>query len=206
MASLSQTVPPDDEPVTLAAAKRQVQRDPDFADDDLLIKDLIASARDLIERFSGRQLLTATYELTLDAFPCGWDAIDIPRPPLVEVASIEYVDAAGVTQTWDDANYLVDAPSGPTADRGRIALAYGQIWPITRCQMNAVTITYTAGYGDDDELVPAGLKRAVLMLLSHWYSNRDAVDIGIGSTVTELPLGVAALVAPYKTRGIKALA
>ena len=46
-----------------------------------------------------------------------------------------------------------------------------------------------------DEL-PGGLRRAVLMLAAHFFENREAVLVGIGSN--ELPMGYADLIAPHQ--------
>jgi uncharacterized phage protein (predicted DNA packaging) len=46
-----------------------------------------------------------------------------------------------------------------------------------------------------DEL-PGGLRRAVLMLAAHFFENREAVLVGIGSN--ELPMGYGDLIAPHQ--------
>lgn len=43
---------------------------------------------------------------------------------------------------------------------------------------------------------PGGIRRAVLMLAAHFYENREAVLVGIGSN--ELPLGYYDLIAPHQ--------
>jgi hypothetical protein len=53
----------------------------------------------------------------------------------------------------------------------------------------AVTIDYTAGFGDAGA-VPADLKQAVLLLVAYWYENRDAIATA--------PLSVERLVAGYR--------
>ncbi|KFL30648.1 hypothetical protein JP75_14340 [Devosia riboflavina] len=46
-----------------------------------------------------------------------------------------------------------------------------------------------------DEL-PGGLRRAVLMLAAHFFENREAVLVGVGTN--ELPFGYADLIAPHR--------
>jgi hypothetical protein len=81
--------------------------------------------------------------LTLDYFPpCGEIAIRIR--PVQQIVSIKYIDGDGVEQTVDPDDYQVDL-------RGflcRIRPAYGKSWPFARWRMNAVSILFTAGYGD----------------------------------------------------------
>src|SRR3954464_8111669 len=45
-------------------------------------------------------------------------AFVLPRPPLVSVETVTYLDTAGVEQTYDEANYVVSGVGG----RGRITL------------------------------------------------------------------------------------
>lgn len=119
----------------------------------------------------------ATWKKTLDAWPCeGW--IEIPKPPLVSVVSIDYVETGGTTLTWGTSNYRVDIPSGRIAERGRIARAYAVTWPVIQDVVNAISVTFIAGYGTTPDVVPGQLKRAAKMLISHWYENREAVQVG----------------------------
>ena len=95
--------------------------------------------------------------------------------------------------------YTVDADSAP----GRIVPAYGEMWPTTRDQIDAVTVRFVAGYAGDgaspEDLranVPASIKRALKLLVNEFYQNRG--DVVIGATVAELPFNIRALLAPYK--------
>lgn len=115
---------------------------------------LIAAARQAAEQELRRYLITQTLDAYFDAFP----AIDYGRsesrtpdyygdainlPPLQSVTAITYVDTDGTTQTLAADLYTVDANSRPA----RIAPAYGQSWPSTRDQPNAVKVRFVAGYG-----------------------------------------------------------
>jgi uncharacterized phiE125 gp8 family phage protein len=178
------------EPVSYpeAAAHARVTSD----DEQDYVTALITAARQYVEEATHRQLVTATWTLRLDTFPCA-DVIQLPRPRLIAVTSIVYLDAAGVSQTWDSANYQVD----PYSEPGRIARAPGVTWPTTESQRrNAVVITYTAGYGATAASVPLALRQAIKLLVSHWYENREPAIIG--SIVSPLPMAVDALIAPYR--------
>lgn len=157
---------PDEEPVSLDEQKAQSRIDTD--DDDLLIADKITEARETLERRMGRQFLTATWLLGLDAFPaCGW--LRLPRPPLQSVQTITYLDADGATQTLATSLYGVDTLSEP----GILYRLPSQSWPCTYGVPNAVQITFVAGW-DDVLYVPAGIKAAIKLLVAHWYENREA--------------------------------
>src|SRR5688500_11691380 len=114
--ALTRTAPPGTEPVTLDEAKAHLRVT--TADDNTLITALIAAARQLVEDFTNRSLITQTWEWRLDAFP-SW-TLCVPQAPLVSVTSIQYVDPSGVTQVLANTEYLVDAQSQP----GRITPAY----------------------------------------------------------------------------------
>jgi uncharacterized phiE125 gp8 family phage protein len=116
----------------------------------------------------GRALCTQTWRLLLDAFPDG-GIIPIPLPPLRSVASVKYLDADGVEQTLATSVYGVDAASQP----GVVHLKYGQQWPTTLDQRNAVTVEFECGYGTADD-VPAPLKAAIKLRLGDLMANKEA--------------------------------
>ena len=149
-----------------------------------LIADLITAAREYAENFQHRCYITQTIELVLDEFPD--DEIVVPRPPLIAVSSIKYTDTDGNQQTWDNANYTVDNKSHP----GRIIPAYTKTWPATRDVPNAVTVTYTAGYGDATTDVPKRVKQAIKLLIGHLYENREATS---EKQLASVPMAVEAL-------------
>jgi uncharacterized phiE125 gp8 family phage protein len=129
--------------------------------------------------------------------------IDMPFPPLVSVTSVKYVDTTGVTQTWDPTLYQVSAPSGPRAERGRVQPAYGQAWPVTRDQMDAVIVRFTCGYGADGDTVPQMLRRAILLIAGDWYQSREGTIVSdTRMTVEELPYGVNNILQQYRARPV----
>lgn len=181
---------PEGDLITLDEAKAHLRVD--FDDDDDYIQSLIDAAVAHVDGpagWLGRALLTQTLELRCDEF--GTCDIPLPFPPISEVVSIKYDDDDGAEQTVDDTVYrLVGQPSAP-----RIALAYNEAWPTVRWQSEAVRIQYLAGYGEAAD-VPKPIKQAVLLLIGHWYANREAVNVG--TTVTELPMAVKSLLFPYQ--------
>lgn len=156
------------------------------------LADLGAVARQHVEEYCRRALLSQTWKLQLDGFPAERTFLRIPRPPLQAVTSVKYVDLSGTQVTWDPSNYVVDPASLP----GRIHLGYGLSWPSTRCQANAVEVIYTAGYGDAGDAVPDALRHALKLLVGNWYEHREPVVTG--TIATALPLSVQALLGPYR--------
>jgi len=145
-----------------------VKEAPTSAEDTLLTA-LITTAREYCEGFQNRAYITQTWQLWLDGWPSG-DCIRIPLPPLQSVASIKYYDIADTEAVITASDYFVDDKSEP----GRIILAYGRTWPtITLRPANAVCVEFIAGYRDVVE-VPQRVKQAILLLVGHWYENREA--------------------------------
>lgn len=172
---------PTTEPLTLAEAKLHLRVD--YTDDDALITSLIAAARQQCELEARRSFVTQTFKLEMASWPMG--ALRLPRPPLVAVTAITYIDAAGVTQTVAAANYRVYA-----GEAALLLLDTNGSWPSEQLAPGpAITITYTAGYGAAAS-VPDRYKAAIKLLISHWYEQREAGVVGAGVTATPLPFGV----------------
>ena len=177
------------EPWTTAEAKAHLRVT--TSDHDTYIAALVKAARQHVETYTGRAMMEQTWKLRLDrAWP---GSIVLPRPPLLTVASIAYVDLDGATQTLAANQYQVDAARHLPV----ITPAYGVTWPDLRDQLSAVTITYTAGYhASDTSKIPSALRHAMLLLVGSWFMNREAVVIGTISS--DLPHGVEALLFPFR--------
>ncbi len=182
--ALSVVTEPTEEPVTIAEAREHCRVA--VFDDDAWIYAAIVSARKLCETITKRAFCTTTFRLSLDQFPP--DQFYLPRPPLVSVTSIKYLDSSGVQQTWSGSNYSVDIYSQP----GRVALVYNGSWPTsTRMDTNAIEVIYRAGYGAASA-VPRSIKHAILMTVAHWNENREAVT---EASMNELPMAAKSLLA-----------
>lgn len=184
--------PPTAEPVPLNVVKQHLRLDDDFTADDALLAGLLQAAREETENYLNRALITRTLDVKLDGFP-DWE-LRLPMAPLQGVTYIRYADTAGDTQTLATSEYLVDTASQP----GRLTPGYGKSWPSTREIINAVTLRITAGYGDDWNSVPQPIRQAMLMMIAHWYENRESVAVGNGLTVNEMPQASQMLLWRYK--------
>lgn len=141
---------------------------------------LIRTVRVAAEGYTRRALVTQTWDLKLDRFPC-W-TIHVPKPTLQSVVSITYVDTDGNTQTLDPATYLVDPNSTPA----RITPVFGGIWPVTLYQNNAVKVRFVAGYGLA-AAVPDGIKTWMIIRIKHLFDNPDAIVVQNRAQVAEMP-------------------
>lgn len=202
-------------PMTVEFAKRHIRAL--TLDDDRLIESWIRAATDYFEAQTGRQLITATRVLTLPAFPTVGHAqyfglnylgagvkIELPRPPLQSVVSVEYIDGNGDLQVFTDGGspetllYQVHTPAGTYARRGSVEPLSGTSWPCARYETGSVRITYTCGYGDDDSYVPGVATAVIAYLVGHFDRFRTAVhEVSSGNLIT-LPLGIDALMQEFK--------
>ncbi|MBA9061689.1 hypothetical protein GGQ91_001066 [Methylobacterium fujisawaense] len=69
-------------------------------------------------------------------------------------------------------------------------------------ESGTVTVRWRAGYPvvDGRSTVPAPIRHAILLMVGHLYGSRDAVTT-TAAQPAELPLGVQALLAPYRIWG-----
>ena len=189
-AALKQTSGPALEPVTLTEIKKHLRVD--ILDDDDLIGWRIQQAREHAETFTNRQFINATYTLKLDSLPGG--TIVLPRPPLSSVTSITYLDVDGASQTLAATLYDVDTDTEP----GLVTRGFNDTWPLTQDIHHAVTVTFVAGYGAATTNVPEAIRGAIMLLVGHWYDNRNAVVISIGGNVVQVPVGYKDLLWGYR--------
>lgn len=176
---LSVLVAPTEWPISVQNAKEHCKKDD--ADDDSLLQSYIVAATAIIESDTDRTIPETTYRLTLE----GWsDEIKLPKPPLVSVTSISYVDSNGATQTLSPNLYYVDT----TTPQGRIVLKPNQSWPALGQANYPVTITFIAGYSTSN--MPDAAKHIIRLLVSSWNENREAVT---DTSLSVVPMAVDAL-------------
>lgn len=166
--ALNQSTAPTSTPIALEEAKLFL-RVTDVVEDEQ-IESMINAAVKLAEEFTGRQLMTATWDLYLDRWPSGVEPIYLPRSPVQSVTSITYLDSDGASQTWSSANYRTDLYSEPA----RINLAYEQSFPSARYVSNSIRVRYAAGYASA-ALVPQGIKHALQMMVQAMYMRSEEV-------------------------------
>lgn len=141
---------PTSEPVTLADAKQHLRTiTGDTSEDDAIIKPIITAAREYCEEYTGLALARQT----ICAYPMDTQGrIYLPRTPIVDVKSVTLDGVA--------AKYTVDKARGYVVMDGT--------------QSGDVAITYDAGA----DKVPMLMRQAMLLLIGHWYTNREAVIVG----------------------------
>lgn len=202
--TLKQTIDAATEPVTLPEAKAHMNVTD--ANDDAYIPLLIKAARRRLEHEMQRALITQTWRFQLDhfpffhqrTFPVGYSPIELPRPPLIDVTSLKYMDPADITgatliQLTKGTDFIIDVDSEPA----RIQSIGNRAWPATLRQIGAVQIVYTAGYGPDATTVPEDIKMAIKQVVAHWYENRESVIADMRANAIEIPQTAMWLIEPY---------
>lgn len=165
--------------VSLELAKQQLRVD--HEDEDALIGTMISAAARRIENYIGIPLAARDEKFS---FSCFGRALEIHLRPLNSVDNIAYVDQDGEDQTLE-AHRIA----------GELVLAAnGETFPNT-LRPSEIVVTANVGYEEDDT-VPESIQQAQLLLISHYYTNREAVITG--TIASDLPLGVADLLSEFR--------
>lgn len=174
---------PSIEPVTVEEARLMLRQDETA--DDTLIAGLVRAAREYCERFTGRALITQTWDMVLDGWPIG---IVFPLAPLQSVSSVKYTDESAVEHTYAATNYHVDA----TCEPGRLVWDDDSALPSdTLADVAAIRVRFVCGYGTEAGDVPEMIRLAMKILVGQLYENREAPN----TTVAD------ALLWPYRLMG-----
>lgn len=180
--------------VSIADAKAYMRVD--HSDDDELIEAFIGAATAQIEgRYGtlGRAIRRQTWDYILECFPDpGCESIELPLPPLIDVITVSYTDAAGDVQTLETGEFEVDTNSVP----GRVRPVQGGYWPTAiEDQYDAVRIRFLAGYPDDE--VPPTIALAIKIMVADMYENRESVTQQNLTTVN-IPTAAERLLNQYR--------
>lgn len=174
------------EPVTLAGAKTHLRID--STDEDIFVSELIVAARQYLEQICGVRLISQVWRHYEDCWPTS-QILNLPLRPVQSVQAITVYDAEGVPAVIPASEYQVDNIS----DIARIHMAS----PISPGMiMNGIEIDFTVGFGDTGVDVPDTLKRAILMLIAHWYEFRGAILPG--EQPVSIPPGFETLIKPFR--------
>ena len=186
MVSIKLITPPAVEPVTLDEAKTWLKLD--ISDDDATVTRLIAAARQMIEHYTRRVLITQTWRLSLRKRPA-LPFILLPMAPAVQLTGAAMQKDASTKVPLDVNGFWLDAGSEPQ----RLVLPQALMGTLTGAM--TLTLDIQFGYGDQPASVPDALRQAVLVFVAQAYEQRCAAHV--------LPIDhIAALIAPFMIRRI----
>lgn len=198
IADVRMVTPPTVEPVPVALLKQHLRLggDPEEVDEfeSVVLPTYAAAAREHAEKVTGLILTDAVYELRVRGF-C--HCIPFPLSPVTAVQEVTYTDENGAALVLDPAVYqLDDHPWRP-----RLVLAYQQSWPAVREGAGAVRILFQGPFGPEGlsppkQQVPAQILTAILLMVGHWYENRE--EVIVGTTAAEVPMAAKHILQLYR--------
>jgi len=195
MLSPVRTTAPAADVVTFDEASIWLRGDGAAQDERAMIDALIASATAHLDGWGG--ILGRCLINQIWAVPYKEWSRELRLPfPDVSAATVKYYDANNVEQTVAGADMAVMSDARGSYVRLSDDYSFPNLYDD---RDDAVNITLTAGYGANATAVPAPIRTAILLMVAHWFHNREAVAEG---GLAELPMGVSALVSPYRRIGV----
>lgn len=173
------TAEPTELPLTVEYVRDKVLRVANGSYDDERIERLISAATEHAEHMTQRALMPQTWALHLSGFPSG--GIVLPRPPLIEVVSFGYFDAAGDVQTLagSPSDYRI-VPSGHMT-KAQLWPLQDASWPSALGHPDSLEITYRAGY---ETRVPEEIIAGICILVSEMYKQ---TSLSVQGAITQQP-------------------
>lgn len=198
--TLTQLSEPSHEPLSLEDVKDFHRID--GTDQDNVLDAMITAARIQVEQYTRRIMVNQQWSLRFDRFPGSWPfsygfgsslispyrEVHIPLCPLVSIDSFQCIDMN--TGLPVDVDYQISM-----AEPARLQPPYGQAWPIARWVLDAITIDFTAGYGDTLASPSLGVDPpktillAMQLIIGHFYENRES---------QEMPAAAENLLQPFR--------
>jgi uncharacterized phiE125 gp8 family phage protein len=165
---------PVTEPLSLTDVKAQLAIASSDTSHDAVLAAMIQEAREAWEHDTETVLCHQSFRIRLDSI---FNGFSLPKKPVSSITSIKYYDTNNGQQTLSPSIYQLDTATG------KVRLAYQQDFPVTAVRWDAWEIIYKCGYSEDSSLVPGIAKRAMLLLISYWFENRDMlISEGFQST------------------------
>lgn len=212
--SLRRISRPELEPIELEQAMEHLGIPLDDRHMDAWLNRNIPAARMYCEGYLGRALAPQTLEISFGgnspstSVPTYWQPlslnpwvdegnfIELPMGPVTSIESVSYYDSDDDLQTMSEDDYVLDGDT--------LTLATGASWPTVYARRNAIQIRYVAGYtlpedSPSDYPLPWDLRSAMLLVLGHFYENREAIVVS-QNTAIEIPMGAKALMDPHRLR------
>lgn len=194
------TTPTESDCISQTDAKEYLSQDASFTLDDDLVDDMIVRAYRLVAERMDLPILNVSYQYTLDRWPAyrsdHWQhhrEIKIPMWPLVSLTAVEYIAEGAASQTYttiSSGDYHTDAASEPP----RVRFDEDFTVPtLDRYWLNAVRLSFTAGYGTAGASVPGPIRLAILRAIGHFFRFRDSRD----RQSFDIPMEIDLLISPF---------
>lgn len=170
----TRVAPATNDPITLATAKLYARLAPTDTSLDTILPGVITTMRRRVEQDTGILIGDGpeTYDVAFDAWPIDRTPIALPWRPVVAITSVKSYDTAGVLQTLDVSNYLLD-PGSEAAIPARLGLSISGSWPTDLRPFQPYVVRLTAGYATI-AAIPSFLIHALGLLVAS-YVNKDGL-------------------------------
>ena len=171
-------------PVSLIEVKAHLRVE--HNDDDALIARLISTAVTYVDvkGILGKAMITQTWG---EWFAPNPGTVTLGLGPVQSVSAIKYYDTDNELQTATLSNFYVLGTGGRTTIKPKA----GYSWPTTFTRDDAIKVEYVIGYGDNQGDVPETVRHGLMLLIAHWYENRE--NELMGTISKNLPYGFEAL-------------
>ncbi|KZK99153.1 hypothetical protein [Pseudovibrio sp. Ad26] len=174
--------------LSLQDVKRQVCVK--HSDDDDILQRLIGTATEFLDGPSGclgQALVTQVWRCAWSRPPCGNQKLKLPCGPVQKIESASYFDTDGNEHSIDPAKLWLLRRSSET----KVFPGTGFAWPSMSDHPEALSITFTVGYGSSAD-VPSDIIHAAHLMVGNWYEHREPVVVG--TIASELPLSAQRLI------------
>ena len=155
-------------------------------DDDRYLEALRDAACSFVEAYTNRAVTGArTVEFNYSGFS---SVLELPRGPVNQINSVRYTTSLGASPT-----YLTSAAGDWYFDTNREPAVVRFPSPPSANTDDVAPVVISAEIGGN---LPRAMKHAILLLVAHFYENRQSVVTG--TIATEVPLGLRSLLNPFR--------
>lgn len=164
----------------------------DHSDEDPLLIDTLKAARQYVELTSGQKLITQVWRQYETCYPADRE-LPLKVEPVQRIAAVTAFDVDGNPHVLgaDDAQLV----RGTDPTRLRFDDEFD-----ASLASNGLEVDLVVGVGDYGLDIDDALKRAILLLVAHWYEFRGAIPPA--QQPVSLPAGFDNLMMPYRRLGL----
>jgi uncharacterized phiE125 gp8 family phage protein len=164
------------------------------SDDDEMLQRLIGTVTEFLDGpfgCLGQSLVTQVWRCAWSRPPCGNYKLRLPCGPVQQIESASYHDYDGNQHEIDISKLWLLRRSSEV----RVFPGTGFSWPSMSDHPEALSITFTAGYGSASDVL-SDIKHAAHLLVGNWYDHREPVVVG--TIASELPWSVETLIDKHR--------